>query len=60
MYAPNNHTCSVITLWMVNNSVLFFYPWKEGEKKLKFLIRVEKSDMAGLKKNYTKNANKID
>jgi hypothetical protein len=45
---------------MVNNSVLFFYPWKEGEKKLKFLIRVEKSDMAGLKKNYTKNANKID
>ena len=53
MHAPNNHTCSVIPLWRVNNSVLFLYPWKEGEQKLKFLIRVEKSDiwlLAGLKK----------
>jgi hypothetical protein len=40
MYAPNNHTCSVIPLWRVNNSVLFLYPWKE-EKKI-ILIRVEK------------------
>ena len=28
-----NHTCSVIPLWRVNNSVLFLYPWKEREKK---------------------------
>ena len=35
MYAPNNHTCSAITLWRVNNSVLFLYPWKEGENKFK-------------------------
>jgi len=34
MYAPNNHTCSVIPLWRVNNSVLFLYPWKEGGKKI--------------------------
>ena len=48
MYAPNNHTCSVIPLWRVYNSALFLYPWKEGEKKIKFLIRVEKGDnMAG-------------
>jgi hypothetical protein len=40
-----NHTCSVIPLWRVNNSVLFLYPWKEREKKI-FLIRLEKSDMA--------------
>ena len=32
MYAPNNHSCSVIPLWKVNNSVLFLYPWKEGKK----------------------------
>jgi hypothetical protein len=42
VYAPNNHTCSVIPLWRVNNSVLFLYPWKEGEKKKKIIIRVEK------------------
>ena len=64
MHAPNNHTCSVIPLWRVNNSVLFLYPWKEIEQKLRFLIRVEKSDIwlpAGLKKkNSTKNANKIN
>ena len=35
MYASNNHTCSVIPLWRVNNSVVFLYPWKEGEKKKK-------------------------
>ena len=35
MYALNNHTCSVIPLWRVNNSVVFLYPWKEGEKKIK-------------------------
>jgi hypothetical protein len=51
MYAPNNHTCSVIPLWRVNNSVLFLYPWKE-RKKEKFLIRVEKSGMAGFKNIY--------
>ena len=33
MYAPNNHTCSVIPLWRENKSVLFLYPWKEGEKQ---------------------------
>ena len=32
MYASNNHTCSVIPLWRVNNPVLFLYPWKEGEQ----------------------------
>ena len=32
MYAPNNHTCSVIPHWKVDNSVLFLYPWKEGKK----------------------------
>jgi hypothetical protein len=60
MYAPNNHTCSFIPLWRVNNSVVFLYPWK-GEKK-KILIRVEKSDMAGFKIVVfsTKNANKIN
>ena len=62
MYAPNNHTCSVIPLWRVNNSVLFLYPWKELEKnKSKFRIHVEKSDMAGFKNIFsTKNANKIN
>jgi hypothetical protein len=50
MYAPNSHTCSVIPLWRVNNSVLFLYPWKERKKKKeKFRIHVEKSDMAGFK-----------
>jgi hypothetical protein len=34
---------------------------KRRGNKLKFLIRVEKSDMAGLKKKIsTKNANKIN
>ena len=33
MYAPNNHTCSVIPLWTLNKSILFLYPWKEGGKK---------------------------
>jgi hypothetical protein len=43
--APNSHTCSVIPLWRVNNSVLFLYPWKERKKKKeKFRIHVEKSD----------------
>ena len=46
MYVPNNHTCSVIPIWRVDNSVLFLYPWKDGENKLKFLIRVEKGDMS--------------
>jgi len=33
MHAPNNnHTCSVVPLWRVNNSDLFLYPWKEGKK----------------------------
>ena len=49
MYAPNNHTCSAIPFWRVNNLVLLLYLWKKGRKKLKFLIHVEKSDMAGFK-----------
>ena len=58
MHAPNNHTCSVIPLWRVNNSVSFLYPWNE---KGGGIIRVEKSDMAGLKNICsTKNANKIN
>ena len=36
MYAPNNHTCSVIPVWRVNNSVLFLYSWKEGENNKNF------------------------
>jgi hypothetical protein len=42
MYASNNHTCSVIPLWRINNSVLFLYPWKEGEKTKIIIIHVEK------------------
>jgi arabinogalactan endo-1,4-beta-galactosidase len=48
MYAPNNHTCSVIPLWRVNNSVLFLYPWKEGKKHSK-LSRLKKKQYRTLR-----------
>ena len=58
MYAPNNHTCSVIPHWKVDNSVLSMERRKKNKNSL---IRVEKIDMVGLKKNVsTKNANKIN
>jgi hypothetical protein len=50
MYAPNNHTCSAIPLWRVIKKLGFILVSMEKKrKKLKFLIRVEKSDMAGFK-----------
>jgi hypothetical protein len=42
MYAPNNHTCSAIPLWKVYNSVVFLYPWKEGEKNKNFEFVLKK------------------
>ena len=49
MYAPNNHTCSVIPLWRVNNCFILVSMERRRKKNEKFLIRVEKSDMAGFK-----------
>ena len=48
MYAPNNHSRSVIPLWRVHTTQFYSCIHEQKEKK-KILIRVEKSDMAGIK-----------
>jgi hypothetical protein len=52
MYAPNNHTCSVIPLWRENNSVLFLYErrknnknfYARGRRTVVLPVRPEKKD----------------